>query len=222
MNYKKTTKIQTKRVKRIKESPFTQIAVVLIFIAASVMMYLYLTHYNIEGDEDWSKYALMMFLFSIIGYFGTQLINQEPLFSKKYKKFNPSTGLRATIILAASMFTQIISQAAFSFSTTEEGLYFIFAAVAEEVFFRIFLLNLFLQGKDKPKIPQIIGAVIVQAILFTAIHQNYYNNLPMLFSVFLGGIILGFFYVVWKDATANIIGHLLVNIIAVGSLLVFL
>ena len=67
-----------------------------------------------------------------------------------------------------------------------------------------------------------IFAVIIQAVLFVAIHQNYYANLPMLISVFAGGIILGIFFVVWKDPTANILAHFLLNIIAVQNLLIMI
>jgi len=62
---------------------------------------------------------------------------------------------------------------------------------------------------------------LIQAVAFTAIHQNYYADPAMLLSVFLGGFLLGLLYLHWRDLTANILGHFILNLIAVQNILVF-
>jgi len=155
------------------------------------------------------------------------------------RPFELNTALRAAIILAASMATQLISQAALTFSTTEQALYFEFGAVCEEVFFRVLILTfafkfvpqadqLWYEAETKGASQEYYGLkwrvvgkmapfILIQAVFFTALHQNYYNNPAMLISVALGGIILGIFYVWWRDPTANILAHFVLNIFAVQA-----
>jgi membrane protease YdiL (CAAX protease family) len=201
--------------------PFTQIAYLLGVVGIVVMQYLYWTHRTIAADAGWVKYALYMTIFAITGLLGTQMINNQPLIPMEPKHFAPislDTGVRAAIILAASMVTQLIVKAALSFTIQEQAAYFIFAAVCEELFFRVLIISILLKLKDDFQMKFI--AVVVQALMFAAIHQNYYSNLPMLVSVFIGGIILGIFFVWWRDPTANILAHFALNVIAVQNLLV--
>jgi membrane protease YdiL (CAAX protease family) len=218
---------------------FTQLATILIVLTVLVMGYLYLAHKDIPADAAWVQYTLMMAGFALLGYFGTQLLAGFP---SGFAPLDLNTGVRAAMVFAAAMVTQLVIRVAFTFSTTEQALYFVFAAVAEEVFFRVFLLSLLIKlGRDQsestsrsqrdlkrikmspPRDLIVISiAIVIQAAIFTAIHQNYYGNLPMLASVFVGGIILGIFFVIWKDPTANILGHFLLNIIAVQNLFVVL
>jgi membrane protease YdiL (CAAX protease family) len=202
---------------------FTQVAFILGIISIGVMQFLYWTNRNVLGAQGWLQYTLYMTLFAAVGLFGTQLIREQPLWPstpEDFVKLDLNTGVRAALILAASMLTQIIVQGALSFTIEEQALYFVFAAVCEELFFRVLILELFLRIKADLQ-TKVIG-IVLQALMFTAIHQNYYANLPMLISVFLGGIILGIFYVIWRDPTANILGHFMLNVIAVQNLLVFL
>jgi membrane protease YdiL (CAAX protease family) len=203
----------------ITPPPFTRLAFLLGLITIEVMQYIYWTHRNIPEDTAWVAYALYMTLFAAAGLFGTQAIYNQPLFPTDPQDFVPlslDTGVKAALILAASMITQLIANAALSFTTQEQALYFVFAAVAEELFFRVLLLSLLL--KIKADLQMKIIAIFLQATAFAAIHQNYYADLPMLISVFVGGIILGIFYVYWKDPTANILGHFCLNLFAVRNL----
>jgi membrane protease YdiL (CAAX protease family) len=176
----------------------------------------------LEGLTPSLEYLLYMTVFALTGWIGTQVLYEQPIFAPAMatKPLDLDTGVRAAIILAASMATQLISKAALSFSVQEQALYFIFAAVCEEVFFRVLILSVFLKIGDNLQMK--ITGVIVQAVAFAAIHQNYYNDPGMLLSVFLGGIVLGIFYVWWRDPTANILGHFILNVIAVQNLLVMI
>jgi membrane protease YdiL (CAAX protease family) len=214
--------IQKNKMAKKNAPVFTSVAQILILLAAGVMIYLYITHKNIPEDAEWVKYCLYMTIFALTGWIGTQLMNEQPIFAvgTATAPLSLDTGVRAAIILAASMITQLVSKAALSFSIQDQALYFVFAAVCEEVFFRVLILSVFLKLGDNLQI-KIVG-IIVQAIMFAAIHQNYYANPGMLLSVFLGGIVLGIFYVWWRDPTANILGHFMLNVIAVQNLLVMI
>jgi membrane protease YdiL (CAAX protease family) len=211
-----------KRKSMTKQSPapLTRVAFYLIVIAAGVMIYLYILHKDIPADAGWVQYCLYMTAFAIAGLVGIQILNNDGLIPQKFQPLDLNTGVRAAMILAASMITQIIVRQTLSFSAGEQALYFVFAAVCEEVFFRGLIISMVL--KFAADIQTKIFAIILQAVMFAAIHQNYYANLPMLFSVFIGGIVLGIFYVVWKDLTANILAHFVLNLIAVQSLLIIL
>lgn len=210
---------QSKRMKPA-DPPFTIASVILIVIAVGVMLYIYLRHR--VSSPGWANYALMMIGFALIGFIGTMILSQSPM---KFAQFNVNTGIRAVILLILCLITQIITQTALSISTVDRALYYVFGAVCEEVFFRVFLLNIFakisLEGKKQAWII-IAGGIVVQAGIFAALHGNYYGNLAMIVAVFIGGLILGIGYVLWTDATANILAHFLLNLIAVQSLLIVL
>lgn len=203
--------------------PFTVILYLLGIATIGVMLFFYATHVSIPEDAGWVQYTLYMTVFAASTLVGLQLLNQQPLIPTRPDNFAPlslDTGVRASIILLAIMITQVVSKSILSFTIEEQATYFVFAAVAEELFFRGLLITFVLKIKDDR--PAQVIAVVVQAVLFAAIHQNYYNNPAMLLSVFLGGIVLGIFFVAWRDLTANTLAHFMLNLIAVQNLLVML
>lgn len=194
------------------EPKFTRLDRTLVIFNIIIMGYLFLRH--IVSDPAWGKYAGYMALFTIVGFFGSQALSRQKLMAvRKYKK---DTILWVVVLLVASMLTQIIANVAFTFSTVEQALYYVFAAVSEEMFFRVFLLSVIL--RFNPPLSTKIIAIVLQAIVFAAFHQNYYHNFPMLLSVFIGGLIYGAFYVWKENPTANILAHFLLNLYAVQSL----
>ena len=52
----------------------------------------------------------------------------------------------------------------------------------------------------------------IQALFFAFIHQNYYNNIRMMWALFIGGFAFAVFYSMWDDLTANILGHFILNL----------
>lgn len=202
----------------------THISYLLAICATIIMAYITIRHW--EEDRSWAISGAMQFGFVIIGLLGTQLSAQQPIFPNpdQFKPINLDTGIRALAITAISMVIQFISQAILSFTVAEEALYFVFAAISEEIFFRVLILGIFIKMdpvKKKFTLAKIFG-VVIQAAAFAAIHINYHSNPPMLLSVLIGGLFLGFFYLLWEDPTANILGHLFLNIISVGNTYVFL
>ena len=107
----------------------------------------------------------------------------------------------------------------------------LFAGVVEELFFRGFLLAVFIRmGENDKKLhiykdyyisPTEIFGIFVSSLSFMVLHVNYYSDLTLMIMVFFSGVILGFFYCIFRDLTANILAHLGVNLIMVLQTFVF-
>lgn len=206
--------------------------------AVLVMGYFTIRHW---GDEpSWAQSALMQAGLGGIGLLGTSLLRprKATIPGQFFKRFEIQTILRGLGLWIIAMLTQFISQAAFTFETQEQALYFIMAAINEESFFRGFFLGMaqrldpippkfmtfpLAPSKQIPVVSVFMWImIIIQSIGWVLIHQNYYGQISMQIAIFLGGIIFGFFYVLWKDLTANIIAHFILNALVVGSTLVIL
>jgi len=205
-------------------SPLTKVAFMLGLLAVGVMGYLYLMHKDIPEDAAWVKYCLYMLAFGAIGLVGLKVLNKQPIIPREFTPLGGDTAIKAALILGASMLTQLVSQGVLSFATSEQVTYYVFAAVCEELFYRVLILSMAIKladvsaGKSANHQWAIKGgAIVVQAAMFASLHENYYNNIPMLVSVFIGGIVLGLFFVIWQDATANILAHFMLNVIAVQN-----
>lgn len=228
----KLKQIKAKQLKiGLDEAKHTNISYIMNFLAIMIMTYFGLRH--LSDDPNWSQSAFMQLGFGAIGLIGIQIASQQPIIPISMKKgkietqFQPmslETGIRGLAIALLGMAIQFIAAAVYSFTLLEQAVYFIFSAITEEVFFRGFLLTLFFRmDPDKRKYtPFKMFAIVFQAVAFTAIHQNYYNDLPVLISVFIGGLMLGIVYLIWEDLTANVIGHFLINLVAVQNILVLL
>ena len=222
----KQKKLRTMELKiNSKEPVHTIVSFTMVLMSIIIMLYFGIRH--ISDEPEWAKSAFMQFTLGFIGLLGSQLISEQPIIPQgkhNFKSVDLNTGIRAILIGFLGMGVQLISKQVFSFTILEQAVYFVFAAITEEVFFRGFILTIFIkldQTKMKFSPPRLVG-VLVQAIGFAAIHQNYYSNLPMLISVFVGGLMLGLVYLIWEDLTANILGHFIINVIAVQNLLVIL
>lgn len=103
----------------------------------------------------------------------------------------------------------------FSVSVEDLFLYYGSAAIIEEVFFRMFLISLFDKYNKK-----YLG-VVFSSILFMLSHLVVYRESPeMLFITLFSGVIFSFYYIGYKDITIPMIVHMIINLIAVGNLLV--
>lgn len=207
-----------------KKSEITLVVIIFVVIASTIMFAIGLAHIN---DVDaygkaWGQFALLQATFCIVGYVGKQQIDHQPLFPNKQqrKPINSDTGLRAIIIAFAAKVVQTITSYALAINIQEQALYYLFASVAEEIFFRMFLISAITKKNNSVGMQTV--AVVVQASIFAAMHQNYWGSPDILLGVFIGGILLGVFYLMWHDITANIFGHFLLNFIAVASWLVYL
>lgn len=194
----------------------TRLAFILIVLASGIMMSIGLRNLY----TDWGAFALFQSMLCLFGYTGYCIIQNKKIIPMEFAPVDFETAFRTLIIFIAAIVTQFITQYTLSISNTEQALYYVFASVCEEVFFRLFLISTVLKLFDTIYIK--LTAVFFQAVLFAAFHVNYYNDLAALAGVLIGGIILGFFYVYYNDITANIMAHFILNMIAAMQFLVTL
>lgn len=140
-----------------------------IVIGLSIMIFLRLWVLNPDRafEDKWRNYALAQGILALIGLIGTQLSRQQKIFPRDFRRPELNTGIRTIITLAAVIFVETITQFTFTITTTEQALYWTFAAPCEESFFRLFIITLILvcAGNIMLK-PIIIAIIIFMAILF--------------------------------------------------------
>lgn len=200
---------------------------ILVFLSSSWFIYLIISHANIEADREWVNYSFYMLFFNIIGFttlpfiqgtYDKKEFNISAFFEKK--ALSLSSALKALIIGFSLILIQFITKFALTITDWEHAAYVVAASISEEMFFRIFLLSIFSKQvfrKNYSIFLPIIG-IIIQSIAFTVMHVNYYDNPAMLVSVFIGGVVLGIYYYIWKDADALILGHFMVNLVVAVSI----
>lgn len=220
--YKMVTKATFIEKQRIRKGRFhTRVSFTLVCIASFVMLFIGFKNLG----SSWGDFAFLQAGFVILGYFGTQIMRNEPIFPKQFAPMEGKTGFQALIVLAAALISQVIvqvvSQIVYSTTPSEQALYFVFAAVCEEMFFRAFLMTTILEI-GKRTIHAKILAVIISSVSFAATHVNYYGSY-VIWGVLLGGIVFGILYLVFNEnITSLILGHFALNIIATAQWLVLL
>lgn len=218
---------------RNRESIHTKIsyyAGILAFIGQFIIGIPHLFDSNIN-DQIFGRLCLLEGSMALIGIFFIDLVrgNGIQLKPDNFRKNNPLTFMRFVIIFVIMIGIQFITQfIPLTIRSYERALAIIFCGVSEELFFRGFLISLFIRmgknsnvkfritKKKEISIIEIMG-ILVSAVLFALIHANYYNNLAMLISVFVAGLGAGICFWIWEDLTACILAHLLLNIVAVGQ-----
>lgn len=164
---------------------------------------------DVELDNQmWARYALVLLTLGTLG--AISVWNQI-----KKDKIDP-LHLLLTLGVLFGIQTLLGIAGRLQISETEQGLYYIFAAVTEELFFRGFILT---PVKDFELGPIKIGALIVSAAMFSLLHFNYWSDTMMLVIVFVSGLVLGVLYLQFKSLTVCILAHLLLNAIIAGQLL---
>jgi membrane protease YdiL (CAAX protease family) len=177
--------------------------------------------YWLPTAGEWKIFALYMLTFASTGFAGYLLLDFRAKGSFSLKPVDANSGVRGFIILMVLMLLQLAFGLGKQLSLTnvEKALYFVFAAVSEEFFLRGLLLRGALAVKNHVAVAVVVTAV--STVLFDLIHANYYDNLTAMSIVTVSGVFLCVMFVLWKDLTANIIAHLVINIIFALQLYVF-
>ncbi len=197
-----------RRRKQQKTAIFTRLGFNLALIAFFGLVFIAIRRRN----DSLGTSALIHSMLLLSGLVGTSLLTDKTLIPINFKPMDLDTTFRALIIAALSMLIQLISALVLTIADIEHAFFYIFAAVSEELFFRAFILTLF----KRLQTPNILN-IFISAACFTAIHVNYYGNITKIVGVFFGGIMLAIVFVIWEDITANILGHMINNLIAVGN-----
>ena len=184
-------------------------------------------------DQTFGILTIMEGGFALTGLLLIDVINGKQLQIKPdyFKPPETSTLKRTIFILGALSILQIIMQFPLSVRDWHRALAIMFAGPAEELFFRGLMLSPFVRlGKNdtKLKIKNLFGGgyilevsptellgIFISSMAFMMLHINYYGDKKLLVTVFLSGVILGLFYLKYKDLTANILAHFALNFIVV-------
>lgn len=210
-------------VKKFERSEVTLLLLFAVMITTFSMYYLWLRH----STDEWGIFVWDALLFVVIGFTGFVLANYTKKHKRKndptYKPFNASktfdrVGIIALCLLSLQLAVGLFSR--LSMTLNEQALYYVTAAVAEEVFFRGFIIRVGLRIKNTVWMGVI--ATIVSTVAFSFIHQSYYTNIIAMITVVGSGILLCTFFILWKDLTANVIAHFIVNLLVVFQLYIYL
>jgi membrane protease YdiL (CAAX protease family) len=191
----------------------TKISLLLVWLGIGVMSVIAFR----QMPNAWGYFAMWHALFGLTGFFITQLASGEGLSMRfdtaikgKGRKYDRS--LRIIIILGVLVGIQLIRFQQLSFTTLEQFLYYIFAPMDEEMFFRGMIISVILRISPKSTVAKVLS-VPISAIPFLAIHQANYGDILAMIVIFLSGCALAIFYIMWQDLTANITAHALLNIV---------
>ncbi|MFW9971265.1 MAG: lysostaphin resistance A-like protein [Candidatus Odinarchaeota archaeon] len=178
-------------------------------------------------SELFGKLCILEGIFALSGILLLDILHGhgQPIYPKKFKPIHPQLIIRVFIIFGVIAFIQFIFQIVPLITNVEMGLAIVFCAVAEEYFFRGLLLEFFIKlGKTSEKFKVFRGreislieifGILISGALFAGLHINYYGNVKLIGMVFVGGIWLGICYWYFRDLTANILAHFLLNTIFV-------
>lgn len=184
----------------------------LLFPGIIVMAIIFLANFT----DAWGPFAGIECLFGVIGYIVVQLRLGQTLnpFRLPLQKVSQDDRVLHVIIqFATIMFMQFaIGMLAPKYTPTvfEQAAYRVFAGPMEEMCFRGGIIILIVGKHQKSTILKVI-AVLVESIVFMVIHTQYYGDLIAISSILLGGLIWGFYFVLWWDLGANMTSHFIVN-----------
>lgn len=205
----------------------------------SMIIIFYIGYPNVFEVDNFYRHSgiLVMFesTFAFIGLFFTDILSGEKtIFRTKLKDDHIYSLIFAIFLFAIlGLIQTLLGVFSFTISDTEIDILIILAAPAEELFFRGFIVSIFISFnknvKDKSKffereqlsILPVIG-IIISSIFFTRIHVFHYDNISFLLATFIGGLFLGFYFWFTQDLTACILAHLFNNITAVYGYPAFL
>ena len=100
---------------------------------------------------------------------------------------------------------------------------------AEELFFRGFIISCFISASYKSshfrfKIKRYnisliaIMGVIVSTIMFARIHVVYYDEPLKMQGLIVVGLVLGFYFMLWRDLSACVLCHFFINVLALRNI----
>jgi len=206
-----------------KESVHTLFSYWSCVLAIGIELFLGLRHL----DELFGQLCIMEALFGLSGILLLDPIHgKKKLYPEVFKKIHPDSLFRFAVIFGIIALIQFVFQIIPLITSTEMALAIAFCPVCEEYFFRGIMMEPFFKaGRDAPKDERIklwkdreityweIFGILFSGLLFAIFHINYYGNPNLIFMVMFGGSWFALTYWYWKDLTAVILAHFLLNII---------
>jgi membrane protease YdiL (CAAX protease family) len=212
-------------------SIFTKLVFWAGIIAFAIQGYLGIMHIN-DADVYGRNFAILALVEAGFAFFGimlTDIVRGHSFPPRQFRELHEDTFQRTMITF---FLIAVVQVAIFFIPLTvrdyEIAMGMIFAAPAEELFFRGLLMSIAIRighndenkislGKNKKiSYTEIIG-IVVSSTAFMLLHVNYYNNIGAMTTVFFGGIVLAFIYWWWRDLTVVVLAHFVLNILVVGQ-----
>lgn len=202
-------------------------------------------------NYELTLFCFLQGTFCLLGYYYLQEVTKKDCSSRNQSKNDPqspdsSSHLMYSQVLSITFWVFCIGFLViklFSLShlpsnfnlDSEEWVLFWYAilvSISEELFFRGFLISIFLNLrskrvqidlslKPKPqtnlynmKFGELMYVIIIQSIIWTLLHVNYYGDLSVLLPIFVSGILFGLLFVFKKDIRIPIALHMFGNLIA--------
>lgn len=235
MKIGKKRKQQTSQLK-LNQSSHTKVGWSMGVTAVVILSYIGIRYIILEDQSDrlFGFLTLLEAVFALTGLIFIDLFQTGKFMIKpdKFSKIHPNMIIRVLMITFVLFLIQLLFQAIpLTSRTIDRMLATVFAAPSEELFFRGFILSIFMElgKKDQKEIEfwswkirisniEIIG-ILLSSLLFALLHINYYSDIRIMASVFCSGLVLGFFYTQWKDLTALTLAHFILNSITVIQLM---
>ncbi len=179
------------------------------------------------GKETSIYYSMLLFGLGTIALIGMiwltkgKFITYELPFMKDI--WSGIVYILAILSLVALIGTMmIVLKASFRYALELVDIYFYFlaAAVIEEAFFRMFFISLFVQKYPNKKMGLIMGVLVSSFIFMIAHWDSYGYSLPLMLSMFFGGILFSLYYIGFKDITISMLAHLIINLIVIQTTII--
>lgn len=205
----------------------------LTILSLALFMELYLIA-KYSGRSNFVPYSISLFIQGTVALIGIILINiaiKEFFLDKEFPIQTGKQGAYYLIGIFSLFILQMVIQAVvqivfrLAMETIDIYFYYLAAAVIEEAFYRMFLISLivFVFSKINTEIPEfviIFVAMIISSFVFMMVHLSAYGERPdLLLAMFFVGMVLAIYYIIFKDITVPMIGHLLINLVATWLML---
>ena len=224
-----TRRLEEKNILNQKNVGHTIVSYMANVLAVLIMLYIGLKYINSQNSTSvgYASYAMILIVFGTIGFFSVDYFDNGEIniIPKTWKEFDKTNFLILMFtLLMLSMLIDYFLKATIRFALLgiDLFLYYVFAGICEEAFYRAFLINfiirLFTKHGDRPKIRTLIFSVLISSFIFMMSHLAVYgSNIPMFLSTFVGGLLLGGFYIIFRDIGANMISHAVKNAIGYAN-----
>jgi len=226
-----------------KKSRLTKLVFYLSWLSFIVSLFIGLPRLDSTNpaERDWALLAVQVAFGGIIGMYLSEIflgngMRLIPEFKSDNSKLFPRTIITFFLMFLIRM---IAANVPISVRGWEVALAVMFAAPQEEMLFRALIMSIFIylaarlrdkrgkkdilslkimlkESSDLVKRPLSgveLAGMLVSAIAFALFHENYYNNLSMMITVFLWGLVLAFLFWYWHDITPLVFAHFAVNAI---------
>jgi len=229
--YKKQNKRSPQRALDKSLMKFNVISIMFLSLALFIELYLVSKYLGVNAYAPYSLSLFIQGAIALVGIIIINVLNRESFLDKEFPIQTSRQGLYYLIGIGSLFLFQMILQAIvqivfrLAMETIDIYFYYLAAAVIEESFYRMFLISLivFLFSKLRIQLPEffiLFIAILTSSIIFMLVHLSAYGENPdLLLAMFLVGVVLALYYIIFKDITVPMIGHLLINLLATWLML---